>query len=491
MLQSSENSVSVTENNSFWSILREAIAGSSRDFTTGSIWIAIFLLAVPMILEMGMESIFAIVDIYFVGHLGANSVAVVGLTESMLAIIYAVAIGLSIGATATVARRTGEKDMDGAARSAAHAIYLGLIVSLVMSAIGIIFAPTFLRLLGAEPQVIELGTTFTRIMLGGNSVIVFLFILNAIFRGAGDAAIAMRVLFLANLLNIFLSPCFIMGPDIFAFLGIHAPQALLDAWIFPKLGVTGAAVGTTIGRGAGVLFAAWWLFRPGGRITIHKEQWKLNSKILSGLVKVAAPAVLQFTIATASWSALVRVIAGFGSEAIAGYVIGLRVIMFALLPAVGLSNAAATLVGQNLGAGKPERAETSVWKAAFLNAVVLGSVGFIFLFLSHQIVGIFTNEPKVLDYGTNCLHIVAYGFIFYGFGMVLETAFNGAGDTWTPTYLNLFIFWLFEIPLAYTLAYKFGFGADGVFWAITIAFSLLAIASALLFKRGKWKLKQV
>ncbi|CAN5856476.1 MATE family efflux transporter [soil metagenome] len=491
MLQSSENSVRQTENNSFWAILREAVAGSQRDFTQGSIWVAIFLLAVPMILEMGMESVFAIVDIYFVGHLGADSVAVVGLTESMLAIIYAVAIGLSIGATATVARRTGEKDAEGAARSAAHAIYLGVIVSVVMSAIGIIFAPVFLALLGAEPQVIEQGTTFTRIMLGGNAVIVFLFLLNAIFRGAGDAAIAMRVLFLANLLNIFLAPCFIYGADIFAFLGWSVPQSVLDNWIFPRLGVTGAAVGTTIGRGIGVLFAAWYLMRKSGRITIRREHWKFDSEIMSGLVKIAAPAVLQFTIATASWSALVRVVAGFGSEAIAGYVIGLRVIMFALLPAVGLSNAAATLVGQNLGAGKPERAESSVWKAAFVNAAVLGAVSLIFLFFSNAIVGIFTDEPRVLAYGTDCLHIVAYGFVFYAFGMVLESSFNGAGDTWTPTYLNLFIFWLFEIPLAYLLAYRFGFDVNGVFWAITIAFSVLAIVSALLFKRGKWKTKTV
>jgi putative MATE family efflux protein len=491
MLQGTENSVPRAENNSFFSILREAVAGSSRDFTKGSIWIAIFLLAVPMILEMGMESIFAIVDIYFVGHLGADSVAVVGLTESMLAIIYAVAIGLSIGATATVARRIGEKDVEGAARSAAHAIYLGIIVSIVMSAVGIIFAPVFLRLLGAELQVVELGTTFTRTMLGGNAVIVFLFLLNAIFRGAGDAAIAMRVLFVANLLNIFLAPCFVYGPDIFAFLRINAPQWLVENWIFPRLGVTGAAVGTTIGRGAGALLAAWWLFRPGGRITIHRENWEFNSKILSGLVKIAAPAVLQFTIATASWSALVRVMAGFGSQAIAGYVIGLRVIMFVLLPAIGLSNAAATLVGQNLGAGKPERSESSVWKAAFLNAAILGVTSLAFLFFSREVVGIFTDDPKVLDYGTNCLHIVAYGFVFYGFGMVLETAFNGAGDTWTPTYLNLFIFWLLEIPLAYVLSYYFGFGADGVFWAITIAFSVLAVVSALIFKRGKWKEKKV
>lgn len=481
-----------SENQSgWWSILREAVSGSKRDFTNGSIGLAIFLLSVPMILEMLMESIFAIVDIYFVAHLGADAVAIVGLTESMLAIVYAVAIGLSVGATATVARRTGEKDSNGAAKSAAHAIYLGLIVSVLISVIGIVFAPTFLQLLGASEKVIAEGTSFTRIMLGGNFVIVFLFLLNAIFRGAGDAAIAMRVLFLANLLNIVLAPCFIYGADIFAFFGINAPQIVLDNWIFPRLGVTGAAVGTTIGRGAGVLFAAWYLIRKSGRITIHKQHWRFDSDILLNLVKVAAPAVLQFTIGTASWSALVRVVAGFGSEAIAGYVIGLRVIVFALLPAVGLSNAAATLVGQNLGAGKPERAEASVWKAAFINAAVLGSVGLIFLFFSHRIVEFFTDEPRVLAYGADCLHIVAYGFVFYAFGMVLQSSFNGAGDTWTPTYLNLFVFWLFEIPLAYILAYYFGLGTTGVFWAITVAFSLLAILSGILFKCGKWKQKVV
>ncbi len=490
----SDNSVNVSapaENNSFRSILREAVAGSNRDFTTGSIGLAIFLLAVPMILEMLMESVFAVVDIYFVGHLGADAVAIVGLTESMLAIIYAVAIGLSIGAMATIARRTGERDTEGAAKSAAHAIYLGVGVSVLMSVAGIVFAPTFLALLGAEQQVIDEGTAFTRIMLGGNFVIVFLFLLNAIFRGAGDAAIAMRVLFLANLLNIILAPCFILGADIFAFFGINAPQAVIDNWIFPKLGVTGAAIGTTIGRGCGVLFAAWYLIRKSGRITIYKRHWRFDSEVFSSLLKIAAPAVLQFTIGTASWSALVRVVAGFGSEAIAGYVIGLRVIMFALLPAIGLSNAAATLVGQNLGAGKPERAEKSVWKAAFINAAVLGAVSLVFLIFSSAIVGVFTDEADVLAYGTDALHIVAYGFVFYAFGMVLESSFNGAGDTWTPTYLNLFIFWLFEIPLAYLLAYHFGMGTRGVFWAITIAFSLLAIVSAILFKRGKWKTKVV
>lgn len=476
MLQSSENSVSSpqTEQKSFWSIVREAFAGSQRDFTEGSLGQAIFILSVPMIMEMFGESLFALVDIFFVSKLGADAVAVVGLTESVMALIYAVAIGLSIGATATVARRIGEKDTEGAAKSAAHIIYLGVIVSLIMSVVGIILAPTLLTLLGGEPQVIEMGVPFMRLMLGGNAVVVFLFLLNAIFRGAGDAAIAMRVLWLANVLNMILAPSFIFG-----------------IWIFPELGVLGAAVGTTIGRGCGVLFAAWYLFRPGGRIHVDRESWRVDTDLLWRIIKLSSTAVLQFLIATASWSALVRVVAGFGSAAIAGYVIALRVVMFALLPSAGLSNAAATLVGQNLGAGKPERAEKSVWKAAYINAAFLGAVGLLFVVFSHAIIGFFTPDETVLKYGTDALHIVAYGFVFYAFGMVLETAFNGAGDTWTPTYLNLFIFWLFEIPLAYVLAYRFGFGADGVFWAITIAFSVLAIASALLFKRGKWKLKKV
>ncbi|HEY0048020.1 MAG TPA: MATE family efflux transporter [Pyrinomonadaceae bacterium] len=454
--------------------MREALFGSQRDFTTGSIGQAIFILSVPMIMEMFGESLFALVDIFFVGSLGASAVAVVGLTESMMALIFAVAIGLSMGATATVARRIGEKDAAGAAKSAAHVIYLGVIVSLVMSAIGIVFAPTFLRLLGGTPQVVEQGTTFTRIMLGGNAVVVFLFLLNAIFRGAGDASIAMRVLWLANLLNMILAPSFIYG---FAF--------------FPELGVTGAAVGTTIGRGCGVLFAAWYLFRPGGRIHVDRESWRLDVGLLWKIVKLSSTAVLQFLIATASWSALIIIIAGFGDEAIAGYVIALRVVMFALLPSVGLSNAAATLVGQSLGAGKPERGEKAVWKAAYINAAFLGVIGLIFLIFASPIVRIFTPDPQVLAYGTQALQIIAYGFVFYGFGMVLETAFNGAGDTWTPTYLNLFIFWIFEIPLAYVLAYYFGLGAAGAFWAITIAFSLLAVVSAILFNRGKWKLKTV
>ena len=460
--------------NSFGAVVREAFSGSQRDFTRGSIGLAIFLLAVPMIFEMFAESLFAIVDIFFVAKLGAASVAIVGLTESVMALIYAVAFGLAIGATATVARRVGEKDEKGAAKTAAHVIYLGIFISLVMSLIGIIFAPHILQLLGAGPDVIVEGTTFMRIMTGGNAVVLFIFLLNAIFRGAGDAAIAMRVLLLANGLNIILSPCFIFGVG-----------------PFPELGVIGAAVGTTIGRGIGVLYAAWRLFRPGGRIHVDREGWRLDPSLLWKLAKLSSTGVVQLFIATASWTALMPIVAGFGKEAIAGYVIALRVVMFALLPALGLSNAAATMVGQNLGAGKPERSESAVWKAAGFNTIVYFGVGVVFFFFSSPIIGLFTHEPAVLEYGRSALHIIAYGFAFYGLGMVLETAFNGAGDTWTPTYLNFFIFWVFEIPAAYILAYYFEMGPQGVFWAITIAFSLLAIASGLLFKRGKWKSKTV
>ena len=460
--------------NSFWSILREAVRGSARDFTSEPIGRSLFLLAVPMILEMIMESTFAVVDIFFVAKLGAEAVAVVGLTESMMALVYAVAFGLAIGATATVARRIGEKDTEGAAKTATHVIYLGVIVSLIMSVIGVVMAPYIFQLLGAEPHVTEMGLTFMRIMLGGNAVVVFLFLLNAIFRGAGDAAIAMRVLWLANGLNMILSPCFIFG-----------------VWFFPRLGVTGAAVGTTIGRGCGVLFAFWYLFRGEKRFEIHRDHWRIDPSMLWKLTKLSWTAVLQFLIGTASWSALVRVVAGFGSEAIAGYIISLRVVVFALLPALGLSNAAATMVGQNLGAKKPERSEASVWKAAFFNAGFYFFVGVVLYVFSHAIVAFFTTEPTVLAYGSDSLTIVALGFTFYGFGMVMETAFNGAGDTWTPTWINLFIFWIFEIPLAYLLAYYFDMGPRGVFWAITIAFSLLAVVSGLLFKLGYWKRKMV
>ncbi|PYS87085.1 MAG: MATE family efflux transporter [Acidobacteria bacterium] len=462
------------EDNSFGSILREAVRGTQRDFTQGSLTAGLFILSVPMIIEMFAESLFAVVDIFWVAHLGAGAIAVVGLTESMMALVYAVAFGLAIGATATVARRVGEKDAEGAAKTATHVIYLGVFVSVVIGIVGIILSSTLLSLLGAEPEVIAMGVPFMRIMLGGNAVVTFLFLLNAIFRGAGDAAIAMRVLWLANVLNMIIAPLFIFGVG-----------------FFPQLGVTGAAVGTTIGRGCGVAFAFWYLFRGEKRFQIHREHWKLDPTMLWKLTRLSSSAILQFLIGTASWSALVRVIAGFGSEAIAGYVIALRVVVFALLPSLGLSNAAATLVGQNLGAGDPERSEKAVWTAAFFNAGIYFFVGIVLVLFSHAIVSLFTSQAPVLAIGADALHIIAFGFVFYGFGMVMETSFNGAGDTWTPTWINLFIFWIFEIPLAYLLAYKFDMGPRGVFWAITIAFSVLAIVSALLFRRGKWKLKVI
>jgi putative MATE family efflux protein len=470
----SETPSAEAADNSFWPVVKEAISGSQRDFTQGSLGIGLFILSVPMIIEMFAESLFAVVDIFWVAHLGAGAIAVVGLTESMMALVYAVAFGLAIGATATVARRIGEKDPEGAAKTATHVIYLGIIVSAAMGVLGIVLAPTLFQFLGAEEEVIAMGVPFMRIMLGGNAVVTFLFLLNAIFRGAGDAAIAMKVLWLANILNMVLAPLFIFGVG-----------------PLPELGVTGAAVGTVIGRGCGVLFAFWYLFRGEKRFHIHSQHWKLDPAMLWKLTRLSSTAVLQFLIGTASWSALVRVIAGFGSEAIAGYVVALRVVVFALLPSLGLSNAAATLVGQNLGAGKPDRSEKAVWTAAFFNAGIYFFVGVVLLIFSDMIVGFFTTEPGVLTHGRDALHIIAYGFVFYGFGMVMETSFNGAGDTWTPTWINLFIFWIFEIPLAYVLAYQFGMGPHGVFWAITVSFSILAVVSALLFRRGKWKTKVV
>ncbi|HMQ04403.1 MAG TPA: MATE family efflux transporter [Pyrinomonadaceae bacterium] len=463
------------ENYSFSSILKEAFVGTDRDFTRGSIPVALIILAIPMILEMSMEALFAIVDTFFVAKLGAAPVAIVGLTESVLALVYAVGVGLSIGATALVARRVGEKDLEGAARTATHAVYLGLIVSAIMGTAGVVFAEDIFRLLGAEPEVLENGLPFMRIMFGTNAVIVFLFLLNGIFRGAGDAATALRVLIIANGLNIILDPLFIFGIG-----------------FFPEWGVTGAAVATVIGRSTGVAFAAWALFgRKDGRLDVRAEHWKFDPTLLWSLMSVSGTAVLQFLVATLSWSGLIRIVAAFGTVAVAGYQIGLRVIIFVILPAVGLANAAATLVGQNLGAGKPERAERSVWLASGLNAGLLGLAGLFFILFPDLVVSIFTQEADVAGYARDCLQIVGYGYAFYGLGMVMESSFNGAGDTWTPTYLNFFIFWMFEIPLAYLLAHTYGFGPQGVFWAITLAFSMLAVVAALMFKRGKWKQKAV
>jgi MATE family, multidrug efflux pump len=459
---------------SFWSAIREALRGSHKDYTVGPIGRSIILLAIPMVLEMCMESIFAVVDIKWVSYLGPDAMATVGLTESLLTLIYALAIGLSIGATAMVARRIGEHDPSGAARAAVQAIFLGLMVAITLAVIGAPLAPKLLSAMGAAPSVVEHGVWFTRIMLGCNATVVMLFMINAIFRGAGDAAIAMRVLWLANALNIVLGPCFIFG------LGP-----------FPKLGIAGAAVATNIGRGTGAIYAFSRLLRKGGRFEIKRSHFRIETEVMGRLVKLSGTGTFQVFIGMASWIGLVRTISTFGTEALAGYIVGIRVILFALLPSWGMSNAAATMVGQALGAKKPERAERAVWRAGFYNMIFLGSVGVIFVVFARQIIWLFTSDPAVMPYGVDCLRIVACGFLFYAYGMVLTQSFNGAGDTWTPTILNLFVFWLWELPLAYVLAIVFHFGPRGVFLAITIAFSTLAIVSAIFFRRGKWKTKVV
>ncbi len=457
-----------------WSAVRESLRGTHRDYTSGPVGRSIILLAIPMVLEMLMESVFVVVDIYWVSKLGSDAVTAVGLTESMLTLMYAVAIGLGIGATAMVARRIGEKNPEGAARAAVQAIALGLIISAVFAIIGVLLAPRLLGLMGASPGVIEQGSGFTQVMFGGNASILLLFLINAIFRGAGDAAIAMRVLWLANAINILLGPCFIFG------LGP-----------FPELGVTGAAVATTIGRSTGVVYAFSRLIRSGGRFDVTSHLIRLEPAIMARIIRLSATGTFQVFIGMASWIGLIRTISSFGSDAVAGYTIGIRVIVFALLPSWGMANAAATMVGQALGAGKPERAERAVWRASFYNMICLGVVGLVFVLFARQIVGFFTSDPDVIPYGVDCLRIVAYGFLFYAYGMVITQSFNGAGDTWTPTIINLFVFWLWELPLAYALAILFGFGPRGVFVAIMMAFSTLAVVSAIVFRQGRWKTKVV
>ncbi|MEP6692726.1 MAG: MATE family efflux transporter [Gemmatimonadaceae bacterium] len=456
-----------------WHAVRDALRGSRHDYTAGPIGRAILLLAVPMVLEMLMESVFAVCDVFFVSRLGADAVATVGLTESLLVLVYTVAVGLSIGASAMVARRIGEKDTEGAAGTAVQAIAVGVLASAIIAVAGVILAPKLLAIMGAAPAV-RANVRFTRVMLGGNATILLLFLINAIFRGAGDAAIAMRTLWLANAINILLGPCLIFG------LGP-----------FPKLGVVGAAVATNIGRGTGVLFALSRLMHSGSRVGIRRRHLALDPAVMLRMLRLSASGTLQVLIGSASWIGLIRIVSSFGSAALAGYTIGIRVILFALLPSWGLSNAAATMVGQGLGAKKPDRAERAVWIAASYNVLFLGIVGLVFVVLARPIVTVFTRDPAVQPFAIDCLRYVASGFLFYAYGMVITQSFNGAGDTQTPTLLNLFIFWLFEIPLAYALSVSIGLGARGVFIAIPVAFSALAVASALIFRRGTWKLKHV
>jgi putative MATE family efflux protein len=457
-----------------WATLREAVRGSPIDYTTAPVGRAVVMLAVPMVMEMAMESIFAVVDVFWVAHLGADAVATVGLTESMLTMIYTVAMGLSIGATALVARRMGEHDPDGAARAAGQSILLGVFVAAIVGALGAPLAPSLLALMGASPEVIQTGSGFTRVMLGGNVTIVLLFLLNAVFRGSGDAAIAMRVLWLGNLLNILLGPCFIFG------LGP-----------FPELGVMGASVATNIGRGTAVVYQLVTLTRGRGRVRIGRRDLRLDMSIMRAVLRLSGSGTIQILIGTASYVGLVRILSVFGSAALAGYTIGIRLIIFALLPAFGISNAAATMVGQNLGAGRPDRAERAVWTAAVYNMIFLGAVGIVFLLGARPITGLFTHDPVVQGFAVSCLRIVSLGFVFYAAGMVLTSSFNGAGDTWTPTIINLFVFWLWEIPLAWWLAVHADMGPRGVFIALTVAYSTLAVVSAVLFRQGKWKEKKV
>ena len=451
-----------------FSFIKDAIAGKQQDFTKGSIRKAIFMLAIPMILEMGMESVFAIVDIFFVGKLGSNATATVGLTESVLTIIYSLAFGLSMAATAVVARRIGEKNNEGAAKAGAQAIMVALTISVLVSITGILFAEQLLCLMGATEEIIQSGSTYTRIMLAGNVVIMLLFLLNGIFRGAGDASIAMRSLWVANICNIILCP-----------LLIHF------------FGLKGAAMATTTGRGIGVCYQLWHLLKGKGIIKINMHHFLPDKEVLKNLLNIASTAALQFIIGSASWIAMARIMTGFGSSAVAGYTIAIRWIVFFILPAFGLSNAAATLVGQNLGAKQPERAEESVWKTAKYNAIFMGVVSLLFLFFAAFFIGIISTDPAVIKTAVPALRIVSLGYIFYGVGMVIMNAFNGAGDSRTPTWVNLFWFWIFQIPFAYLLAITFHWGPKGVFIAIVITETCITITSALLFRRGKWKLIKI
>jgi len=458
----------------WWATVREALRGSHHDYTSGPLGRAILLLAIPMVMEMVMESVFAVADVFWVAHLGADAVATVGLTESLLTLIYTAAMGLSIGVTAMVARRIGEKNPDGAAEAAVQGIALGLLVAAVIAVVAVPLAPRLLAMMGATPAVQALGSSYARVMLGGNAVILLLFLINAIFRGAGDAAIAMRVLWLANGINIVLGPCLIFGVG-----------------PFPRLGVTGAAIATTIGRGTGVLYQLYRLWRGDARVAIRRAQLKLQPAVMRTMLRLSGTGTLQVLIGTASWIGLVRIISSFGSEAVAGYTIAIRIIVFALLPSWGLANAAATLVGQGLGAGKPDRAERAVWLAGFYNMVFLGTVGALFVAFAGPIVSVFTRDSAVAPVAVLCLRTISYGFLFYAYGMVLTQSFNGAGDAWTPTWINVACFWLWEIPLAFLLARHAGLGPRGVALAVMIAFSTVAVVSALLFRRGRWKLRRV
>ena len=458
-----------------WATLREAVRGTSADFTKEPIGRAVLLLAVPMVLEMFMESVFAVADIFFVGHLHlTDAISTVGITESLMTIVYALAIGLSVGAAATVARRTGEGDHDGASKAAVQSIIMGLAVGAVVGLTGILFAPHLLRLMGADEGVVSTGTRFARVMIGASGGVTLLFIINAVFRGAGDAAVAMRVLWIANAINITLGPCLIFG---------IGP--------FPRLGVTGAAIGTSIGRWTGVLIQCYCFTRKDGRVRIRLPHLRFDPEVMRSIVSISGTATFQNFVGTASYMGLVRIISAFGSAAIAGNTIGIRIFLFALLPSWGVSNAAVTLVGQNLGAGHPQRAEESAWKICVYNTVCLVSIGVVFMAFAPLIVSAFTDDREVAGYAISCLRIVSTGFLFYGYGMALTAAFNGAGDTRTPTLINVVSLWLLEVPLAWVLAHPLGFGPSGAFIALSVGFSTMCFLSVWIFRQGHWKTQRI
>lgn len=458
-----------------FSLVRQSLNGELLDYTSGSIRRAVILLAIPMMLEMCMESVFAVVDIFFVSHLGKHATSVVGLTESVITIIYSLAIGISMAATAMVARRVGEKDPAAASKAGMQAIFVSLVLTILITIPGFIYAADILRLMGAEEAAVEMGTIYTRIIMGGSMVIMLLFLINGIFRGAGDAMMAMKSLWLANICNIILCPLFIRG---------FGPV--------PAFGLMGAAIATTTGRSIGVIYQLYHLFNGERLVKLTVKHLTPDWKIIRSLISIAWPATLQFLIGSGSWIVLASLVVQTGqSDASAGYQIAIRIVLFFILPAWGMSNAAATLVGQNLGAGQPERAELSVIRTAKYNAIFMGLVSIIFLVFAPNIISFFTREESVAGYAIDAVRIVSAGFIFYGIGMVMANAFNGAGDTRTPTIINLFGFWFFQIPLAYLLAKTFGMGPLGVFIAIPVAETAITVAAYILFKKGKWKHKKI
>lgn len=458
----------------FFQDLKQSLQGLDVDYTAIPLKKAILFLALPMVLEMAMESVFVLVDVFFVAKLGAEAVAAVGLTDSVITLVYAIAVGLTMAITAKVARRIGEKKPERAAITAVQSIFLGVIISIPISLVGIWKAPDILTLMGASEGAVQIGSGFTMVLLGGSSTIMLLFVINAVFRGAGDAVLAMRSLWLANFVNIILDPCLIFG---------WGP--------FPEMGVTGAAVATTIGRGLGVVFQLWVLLRGSSRVKVLRRHWRLDLEVMVRLLRISFGGILQYIISTASWVGIVRIIAFFGSSVIAGYTIAIRIIIFSLLPSWGISNAAATLVGQNLGAENPDRAEKAVWKIALVNFIFLGGVSLFFIFIPGPLTRIFTDDPGIIPYGIDCLRIIAFGYGLMAYATVMVHAFNGAGDTYTPSLINFCCYWLFQIPLAYFLAVPLGLNAQGVFVAILLTESLLAVVAITVFRRGRWKLHKV